>query len=201
MLNATDLDVSCYGSNLRVELGGGDYYEGEMARGKFHGKGKLVMTSLGLEYEGEWLNNMRHGRGTETWKDGRSFSGEFLEDFKHYGEFSFPDGTNYNGSFLKNEFSGFGVLSSPGKYHYSGGFMDGLKHGKGKITFDNGDYYDGDFYKGKKHGKGIFYWMSEEKTYEGDWYNDKPHGIGFLSEYGYQKVRALFQDGKQEALL
>ena len=189
------------GSCLKIDLGNGDFYEGGVFEGKFQGKGILRLLSKGIQYDGEWENNLRQGKGVETWSDGRKFVGTFKDDSKVYGDFYFADGSTYSGNFVNNELSGFGVLICPGKYNYTGSFMGSLKHGKGKITYENGDFYDGEFYKGKKHGKGVFFWVIEESIYEGDWYCDKPHGIGFVTENGNQKVKALFQEGKQISLI
>jgi len=34
-------------------------------------------------YQGDWLNNNMHGKGVYTWKDGRRYDGEYLNDKKH----------------------------------------------------------------------------------------------------------------------
>lgn len=39
-------------------------------------------------YKGEWKNNKMDGNGEFTWPDGRKYIGSYVEDKKHgYGEF------------------------------------------------------------------------------------------------------------------
>ena len=39
-----------------------------------------------------------HGRGLFTWKDGRKYEGDYVDDKKHgYGEFLWNDGRQYRG--------------------------------------------------------------------------------------------------------
>lgn len=188
-------------SSQLVELGPGDFYEGDILRGQFQGQGRLVLASKGVEYEGGWANSLRQGKGIEKWADGRIFKGEFEQDSMTYGELTFPNGNSYIGQFVDSKLNGFGVLKTVGESEYSGQFFDGLKQGKGKIKYENGNYYDGEFFKGKKHGQGLFYWASESKTYEGDWFNNKPHGVGYISEFGNAKIKALFQEGELQSYM
>ncbi len=37
----------------------------------------------GRLYEGEWQNNMKHGKGTLTWPDGARYEGEWRNDMAH----------------------------------------------------------------------------------------------------------------------
>lgn len=47
------------------------YYFGEVRNSKAEGKGCFVYRTNGdLKYEGEWLNDMPHGKGIETLSDG-----------------------------------------------------------------------------------------------------------------------------------
>ena len=54
--------------------------------------------SDGRMYEGEWKNNLMHGRGKFTWPDGTCYSGEYLNDQKHgFGVFTWETGKRYEG--------------------------------------------------------------------------------------------------------
>lgn len=50
--------------------------------------GRMV-EGIKVEYEkinskkGHWLNNNMHGKGVYTWKDGRKYDGDYLNDKKH----------------------------------------------------------------------------------------------------------------------
>lgn len=64
----------------KLTLKNGDFYEGEFVDGCFEGSGVLNKTSEGAVYRGQFKNNMRHGEGVQTWKDGRKYEGGFCED-------------------------------------------------------------------------------------------------------------------------
>lgn len=198
----TDTEQTGVRDFKRVHLAGEDFYEGEVLDGQLNGKGKLSVISKGMEYQGDWLNNQRHGQGVETWSDGRVYSGDFTQDQKEgYGELTLPDGTTYSGSFKKGVFDGFGSLNKSKAYQYTGNFINGMRQGLGKIIYANGDYYDGQFFKGKHHGQGIFYCCSTQATYEGEWFNGQQHGLGYVSEEGFAKTRVLYQEGVQVSTL
>ena len=47
-----------------------------------------------------------NGRGIYTWKDGRKYEGQYVNDKKHgYGVYVWPDGRSINGNYL--EYEGF----------------------------------------------------------------------------------------------
>jgi hypothetical protein len=53
-------------------------------------------------YEGEWINNMMHGKGSLKFEDGKNFVGEFEEDLMSgYGVFTWPDGRKHEGFWKK----------------------------------------------------------------------------------------------------
>ena len=53
----------------------GSRYEGEMLRGKFHGRGTLSSTVSNLRYEGEFANGVMHGRGLAHYDNGAVYEG------------------------------------------------------------------------------------------------------------------------------
>jgi len=47
---------------------------------------------------------MMHGKGRQTWPDGRSYEGEFINDTKEgYGIYRWADGRIYEGKWLKGK--------------------------------------------------------------------------------------------------
>lgn len=52
----------------------------------------------GAVYKGEWLNNKRHGRGIQVWKDGSKYEGEWATGKANgYGRLIHADGDVYEG--------------------------------------------------------------------------------------------------------
>jgi hypothetical protein len=55
-----------------------------------------------------------NGRGTFKWPDNRVYEGEYLNDKKHgIGTFSWPDGRKYKGSWLNGKQHGRGEFYIP----------------------------------------------------------------------------------------
>lgn len=99
----------------------------------------------GARYEGEWLNNKKHGQGT----------------------FYYPDGSKYEGMTSCLMIWGRGarvlwlsifVWQTDFQAHSlaSGGWIDNIRAGHGKYTYVNGDVYEGEFVGGVKEGKGRY---------------------------------------------
>jgi hypothetical protein len=89
------------------------------------------------EYDGEWRNGMRHGRGKEVWADDTTYEGEWSEDRKHGRGVS--------------KYAVDGKASLPGHSldyswnagdKYDGGFKASLRHGACTYTFFNGETFN-----------------------------------------------------------
>ena len=63
----------------------------------------MVMVSasmLCVIYTGEWDNDRKHGRGIQTWPDGREYSGQwFNNNINGQGRYIRSDGSIYKGRF------------------------------------------------------------------------------------------------------
>merc|ERR1719440_1671272 len=53
----------------------GSTYIGQISNGKRQGHG--IWQSRTGQYEGQWKADAQHGRGTQTWHDGRVYDGQF----------------------------------------------------------------------------------------------------------------------------
>ncbi|ORX53912.1 hypothetical protein BCR36DRAFT_284289 [Piromyces finnis] len=150
-------------------------YVGEWKNGKFNGYGILKYDPKGKSYyEGEWLNNNKHGKGKMVYASGNVYTGDWKNNLKDgFGKMEFKN---------KNE-------------EYVGFWKNNLPNGKGIYTWNldsplNCQYpihnqYEGDWDNGKKWGRGIFRYSSGA-IYEGEWIDNMKHGIGiYISEYGY----------------
>lgn len=136
-------------------------FEGKVEKvlGSFPDMHSEILSSIGLGidyiYEGEFLNGIKSGQGSEFLNNGSHFVGQFLEDKRCYGKYSYDSNTTYEGHFEKN-----------------------APCGEGKIHFSNNDTYEGCISEGKLHGKGIYCWTNSKSVYNGYYSNNKKEGKG-----------------------
>jgi len=126
-------------------------YTGQVVDGKRQGHG-LWQSSTG-QYEGQWKADAQHGKGRQTWSDGRV----------------------YDGQFDHGRFSGHGRMvwhTQKGLLTYEGQYKDDLKHGSGRFVWADGRTYDGEWQNGKRHGKGMYMNARCERKV-GFWVDDK----------------------------
>ena len=139
-------------------------YEGEYLHGKrWNGKGKEYsitkfywilwlftkifkfsqlhnynIFSAKLEYEGEFLNGKRNGKGKEYNADGvLEYEGEYLNGKRLNGKgkeyYIFNDKLKYEGEYLNGERNGKGKeYDDNGKLIFEGELLNGIRNGKGK---------------------------------------------------------------------
>ena len=96
-------------------------YNGIFKDGKKQGKG-VWKKSIEVEntniYEGEYVQDMKHGQGEFRWSTGGLYTGAYKDDLKcGYGEMSWADGCTYKGTWEYGIQNGLGLMS----------FADGLK--------------------------------------------------------------------------
>lgn len=60
-------------------------YEGDWLQNKRHGNGKMTYPGDNSEYEGDWKDNKRDGKGKLTWKSTPvvQYEGDFKDDQRH----------------------------------------------------------------------------------------------------------------------
>ena len=82
-------------------------YEGEWVNFKRHGKGKFTSAD-GSVYEGDWVNDKREGLGQQLSADGTFYDGSWASDLKHgYGSCLLADGTTeLEGYWDRDQFTG-----------------------------------------------------------------------------------------------
>lgn len=55
-----------------------------------------------------------NGKGVYKWEDGRTYEGEYLNDKKHgYGEYTWADGRKYIGQWAEGKQHGLGIILLP----------------------------------------------------------------------------------------
>lgn len=75
-----------------------------------------------------------HGKGTYRWKDGKVYSGEFMNDkMEGNGVFIWPDKKKYVGQYSKDRKNGLGIFLWPDGKRYEGEWKNGKQHGHGMM--------------------------------------------------------------------
>jgi hypothetical protein len=86
-------------------------YKGEMLDGKKNGHG--TFTHAEYTYEGEWVNDQRHGKGVLSYTNGKVYEGEFRNGQKHgKGRVTYPNGDVYEGDWENGLRQGQGVYKN-----------------------------------------------------------------------------------------
>lgn len=99
----------------------GSVYIGAWMRGmRHHIEGTAVWTRPdGLQYEGTWMNDLKHGTGKQRYPDGSTYVGEFAQGFEHgNGIRTYADKLRYEGRFR------FGKRDGPGAVYHPNGTVD-----------------------------------------------------------------------------
>mgnify|MGYP000922459573 FL=1 len=105
---------------------GGAHYEGQYHHGNMEGFGRLYYDENTLAYEGTWVADKFHGKGT-VYNNNPSPCDE---------EFDYMNFDNIGNFWVK----------------YDGEFRDDLKHGTGVLYLSNGDKFVGVFVDDLAHG-------------------------------------------------
>ncbi|AAZ12118.1 hypothetical protein, conserved [Trypanosoma brucei brucei TREU927] len=115
----------------------GAIVEGDFVQGLIHGKGVVkypgvstfvgvfengerkhgtmfwhrVPADGGICYQGEWVGEMRQGRGLVWYENGDFFFGSFVKNMRHGGgNLRYADGSEYSGNFVNDVREGEGIL-------------------------------------------------------------------------------------------
>ena len=148
-----------------------------------NGRGVFVQKSSGSTYDGDWVDDVQSGAGTESWDNERFvYTGSFDDGVKTGKGKLVYEGNVYEGQFQNGEFHGQGKLFNTKTKKVQEGTFVHNKFAKGQQVFEDGSYYDGQFKDGKMHGSGkIFY--ANGSVFVGSFANDKKHGIGNLFDF------------------
>lgn len=168
-----------------------------------HGFGIMRYENGKRQYEGQWFNDLRdgkgferysnknsyfggfkagkaHGRGVYKWANGEVYDGEWNDGLKHgHGIWKSADGgDSYIGEWRHSKAEGYGLHIWRNGDRYEGEWKQCLKHGNGLDTFANGDTYQGEFLNGKAHGKGTYTWAGDCSNYVGEFFQGLKQGKG-----------------------
>ena len=172
-------------------------YEGLFIKGVLNGKGEIIKIDENLRkhiYKGDIKNFKKEGKGKEKTND-FSYEGEFVNDMKHGNGKIFynNNGDYYEGQFSNGLITGKGFYKWKNQHTYFGDFVCGKMHGKGLYKWTDGNQYEGEYINNIKEGQGEFKW-NDGKIYKGRFENGKPHGKGLLTIKGIT-FDAIFDKG------
>lgn len=98
----------------------GAFYEGDFDDGKKNGRGRwekriYVKNTeeyiVEVYYDGEYLNDMKHGYGEYKWATGNFYKGHYYKDKRHgFGEMYWNDGSIYKGEWFDGIQHGYGKM-------------------------------------------------------------------------------------------
>ena len=174
-------------------------YEGLFIDGVLNGKGEILTINENRKkyiYKGDIRNFKKEGIGVEKTND-YNYEGEFHNDIKHgKGKIIFYNNNSesYEGDFKNGEITGKGFYIWKNKHTYLGDFFCGKMHGKGVYKWPDGNIYEGEYICGIKEGYGEFKW-TDGRIYKGPFKNGKQHGNGKLTVNG-TTFDAVFENGK-----
>ena len=165
----------------------GNIYSGDILWIK-NGNGKCKYnTKDGYEiYEGQFREDLCHGKGKYIFANGEIYEGDFSYGGERMGNCTvkYPNGNEYNGKWSRNSECGKGTMKYKNGDIYIGNWDSNNQNGQGKMKYKNGDYYDGNWSSGKPSGKGEMIYANGD-IYEGEWKN------GVKSEKG----RMIYANG------
>lgn len=116
-----------------------------------------------------------------TYLDGTVYEGSFVKNkYTGEGRIYYPNGSFYEGGFVDGLYNGEGKLSLLGYCVYEGRFQDGEFGDDGKLTLPDGTSYKGGFENGVFDGWGVLIYP-DGVEYEGDFEEGEYDGYGVLS--------------------
>lgn len=176
------IEGDCENGEGTLIMDNGIKYVGQFKDGQYHGVGICYWPNGGGRYEGEWENNLPHGKGSRLLSTGKRQAGWFEK-----------------GIFQGHSKPGEEVQTKGGEYRidrYSTGCISGTcKNGRGVFVYSNKAMYIGWFRNGNRDGQGICHYPNGN-SYEGDWENGQPHGYGTMTYANGQECYGRWVNGR-----
>jgi len=156
-------------------------FEGEYLNGKRNGKGKEYYFNGNLRFEGDYLNGKRNGKGKEYYDDCHKiiFEGEYKNGLRWNGK-----GYDNNNNVVYELKNGNGYVKeyySNGKLEFEVEYLNGNKHGKIEEYYSDGNMeFEGEYFNGYRNGKGREYNYDGNLEFEGEFfYGKRWNGKGY----------------------
>ncbi len=128
------------------------------------------------------------GRTVPIYPDELAYTGE--------GLYRWPDGREYDGTFVAGIPEGMGSERLPSGEAYRGTWRAGKRDGHGELTLPGGRRYVGDFAEGLREGEGSE--RSPGGIYRGNWADDAPNGYGEYFGDAGERYRGQWRRGQRD---
>jgi hypothetical protein len=176
-----------------VVFADGSIYKGGMRGFVQHGPGEYV--SKAFQYQGEFKDGLKHGKGVYSWEGGDRYEGEFVDDrMSGRGKWRFANGDLYDGEVKAGAISGRGTYTSKSGDTFTGSFLNGKPHGVGVYQFASGDRYEGEMVAGALQGKGRYIMKSGDRI-EAPFVNGRSQGHGLYAFANGDRYEGDIRDG------
>ncbi|XP_010875863.2 MORN repeat-containing protein 3 isoform X4 [Esox lucius] len=156
-----------------------------------------IFSVNGDNYTGDWLDNKKHGKGTQTWKThGAIYDGDWKYGKRDgYGIYSkllsapYEYSREYSGEWRNDKKHGLGTYFYTDSASYEGEWREDQRSGWGRMYYDNanGNRYEGNWKYGKKNGNGKFFYLDKGQLYEGFWV-DGVAKCGTVTDFGREEA-------------
>ncbi|CAD8066258.1 unnamed protein product [Paramecium sonneborni] len=128
---------------------------------------KHIIYSNDDEYQGEVLNDKRHGKGTYKFASGNRYEGQWKNHQKHgKGKLYYKNGELYIGDWVENKKCGEGMHFYINGDRYVGEWKDDQRDGTGTLYQADQNIFYGQFRMNKKYGTGYYFNTREKKYYK-----------------------------------
>jgi hypothetical protein len=109
-IDSTENNVDLPDGKHKYKFKNGDLYFGDWQDGMMQGRGTLNISNSGVIYEGDFVANEFHGKGTFICKNGNIYKGDFVMGYKHgQGKVDMADGSSMKGVWAHGKKLGGGV--------------------------------------------------------------------------------------------
>jgi len=148
------------------------------------------------KYEGQFVDDARHGFGSYTWANGDHYEGDWKESKRTgKGKIVWEDGNSYVGDWLEGNQHGEGTYQWKDGDKFEGGWKNNTKHGKGKYSWGCGDHSSGLWENDSQVGEGKLVWRNGNSFF-GEWV-DGAHETGEYLEKASGRV--FFRKGAKDS--
>lgn len=180
----------------RTTLPDGSTYEGQWLGQVRQGRGRLERPHVGV-FEGQFARNRPCGRGKFTKTNGDVYKGEWLDGLEHgQGRGDYSDGSAHEGSWEEGQKTGPGKEFLPDGSSFQGQFKRGQREGEGEYRGADGSTFKGQFWKDTIDGYGC-YQFHDGRVFVGEWRQSAMEGQGRMDWPDGMSYEGQFENDKK----